>query len=57
MPPTFGEFIKEKRLEKNLTLRKFYTKLNYDTVNWSEIERGLLPAPDDHELLERICSF
>ncbi len=57
MPKTFGEYIKEKRLDRDLSLRKFCEKLNYDPSNWSKIERGLAQAPDDFDLLSDICSI
>lgn len=57
MAKTFGEFLKEKRLGQDLSLRKFCEKLNYDPSNWSKIERGLLPAPDEFELLSDICAI
>lgn len=50
----FGEFVKQKRLEAKLSLRSFCTAINYDPSNWSKIERGLFPAPDSLELLEKI---
>ncbi len=57
MAKSFGEFVKEKRLQQDLSLRKFCEKLNYDPSNWSKIERGLLSAPNDYELLTDICSI
>jgi len=57
MAKSFGEFVKEKRLNQDLSLRKFCEKLNYDPSNWSKIERGLLQAPNDFDLLTDICSI
>lgn len=50
----FGEFVKQKRLEAKLSLRSFCTAINFDPSNWSKVERGILPAPDSLELLEKI---
>lgn len=50
---TFGEFLKEKRMEQGLTLREFCLKHRLDPGNMSKIERGLFPPPQDREKLER----
>ena len=50
----FGEFVKQKRLEAKLTLRSFCVAISFDPSNWSKVERGILPAPDSLELLEKI---
>lgn len=50
---TFGEFLKEKRMEQGLTLREFCLKHHLDPGNMSKIERGLFPPPQDREKLER----
>jgi len=39
----FGEFIKERRLELNMSLRKFCDVSQIDASNWSKIERSQLP--------------
>ena len=41
----FGKFIKERRIEKGLTLREFCKLIEVDASNWSKIERGLLSPP------------
>ena len=41
----FGEFIKERRIKKRITLRVFSEALGYDPANYSRIERGLLMPP------------
>jgi len=51
----FGEFIKERRLGKGLTLRRFCSLINEDPSNWSKVERGLLKAPQDEEKLKTIA--
>jgi transcriptional regulator with XRE-family HTH domain len=50
----FGEFIKDKRLALDLSLRKFCELAELDPSNWSKIERGKLTAPD-REKLEQIA--
>jgi transcriptional regulator with XRE-family HTH domain len=51
----FGEFIKRRRVNKSLTLREFCRKINIDASNWSKVERGLLPPPQDEEKLREIA--
>ena len=50
----FGEFIKQIRSQKRLGLREFCIASDCDPSNWSKIERGLLPPPQDVEVLNRI---
>ncbi len=52
---TFGEFVEGLRLEHYDSLRAFCLKNNYDPGNHSKLERGLFPAPKDHQLLERLA--
>lgn len=52
---TFGEFIKNKRLELEIGLREFSVKIAYDASNWSKIERGISPFPDDENKLKSIA--
>lgn len=51
----FGEFIKEIRLKKRITLREFCKKNSRDPSNWSKIERGILPPPKDGEILQKLA--
>lgn len=51
----FGEFIKQKRLEKRLSLRAFCKLLHEDASNWSKIERGKLSPPQDEQKLRKIA--
>jgi len=51
----FGDYIKNKRLELDLSLRKFCELAGLDPSNWSKIERGRLPAPEDREKLDQIA--
>jgi len=51
----FGEFIKALRLERDIGLREFCRSLNWDASNWSKIERGVLPPPQDSEKINQIA--
>jgi transcriptional regulator with XRE-family HTH domain len=51
----FGEFIKENRIEKGLSLREFCKRIEVDASNWSKIERGLLAPPQEEEKLKKIA--
>jgi len=51
----FGEFIKERRIAKSISLREFCKRLEIDASNWSKIERGLLAPPQDQERLKGIA--
>ena len=52
---SFGEFIKEKRLAVNLSLRKFCEMAGLDASNWSKIERNMLPLSYENDKLVEIC--
>jgi transcriptional regulator with XRE-family HTH domain len=51
----FGEYVKQKRLELNLSLRKFCKMLDEDPSNWSKIERKVLAPPQNEEKLKKIA--
>lgn len=51
----FGEFIKKIRSERRLGLREFCIAADCDPSNWSKIERGVLPPPQDQAFLNRIA--
>ena len=51
----FGEFIKERRINKGISLRKFCKRVEIDASNWSKVERGLLAPPQDEERLRKIA--
>lgn len=53
----FGELIKQIRSQKRLGLREFCIAADCDPSNWSKIERGLLPPPQDEEVLNRIVTI
>ena len=48
----FGEYLKQLRLDRKLTLRTFCTEVGVEPGNYSKMERGLLPAPKDEAKLE-----
>lgn len=49
----FGTFLKELRARNRITLREFCRKAEADPGNISRMERGLLPPPQDEEILRR----
>ena len=51
----FGDFVKHRRIEAGLTLRSFCREVGFDPSNWSKIERGVIPPPQDQETLDRIA--
>jgi transcriptional regulator with XRE-family HTH domain len=51
----FGEFIKERRIAKSISLREFCKRMEMDASNWSKVERGLLAPPQDEEKLRKIA--
>ncbi len=53
----FGEFFKEKRINKGMTLREFCFKYNLDPGNISKLERGLLNPPKSKEKLEKLAFY
>jgi len=53
----FGEFIKEKRIAKGISLREFCKRIEIDASNWSKVERSLLAPPQDEEKLRKIAQL
>ncbi len=51
---TFGDFVKERRLQQGLTLRAFSGLIQMDPANYSKIERGVLEPPEPGPKLEAI---
>lgn len=49
----FGIFLKELRLDADLSLRQFSELVSYDVSNLSKIERGLLPPPPGNLMLRK----
>ena len=54
---TFGEFIKNLRIDKRMTLREFCRLTKLDPSNWSRIERGLAPPPKSKSVLQGIAEI
>lgn len=54
---TFGESIKQRRLELKFSLREFCRKFDEDASNWSKLERGALPPPERNERLLEIGRY
>jgi len=46
---TFGEYLKQLRLAKGVTLRAFCQEHDFDHGNYSRMERGVQPAPHGEE--------
>jgi transcriptional regulator with XRE-family HTH domain len=53
-PQKFGEFAKDRRIAASQTLRSFCRDAAIDPSNWSKIERGVLPPPDEAGFLTRV---
>jgi transcriptional regulator with XRE-family HTH domain len=51
----FGDYIKNTRILKGLSLREFCKRIDMDASNWSKIERGVLSPPQDDEKLKLIA--
>jgi transcriptional regulator with XRE-family HTH domain len=51
----FGEIVRSLRAQERITLREFCLKNGYDPSNWSKMERGELPPPQDAEGLETMA--
>lgn len=54
MKKTFGEYISEKRLEKDITLRNFSRMIDISPEYLSKLENNLRSAPKD-DILEKIA--
>jgi len=54
---TFGEFIREKRIQAEMSLREFCRQAELDPSNWSKVERDLLPALATRDSLENIAKL
>jgi transcriptional regulator with XRE-family HTH domain len=53
----FGQFLKERRKEKHLTLREFCITNRIDPGLWSKLERGKIPPPENSQSLDVIAEF
>ncbi len=54
---SFGKYIKEKRLEKSISLKKICIDLNLDAVEWSKIERGRIHPYQSKEFLYILSNY
>ncbi|MBX2943606.1 MAG: helix-turn-helix domain-containing protein [Cyclobacteriaceae bacterium] len=52
----FHQFILEKRVERDVTLREFCRATELDPSNWSKVERGIADPPKSKEVLKRIAT-
>ena len=52
----FGQYVKELREKRGLSLREFCRLTNLDPSNWSKVERGLLAPPRNSKCLNDIAS-
>jgi transcriptional regulator with XRE-family HTH domain len=48
---SFGDYVKNLRMQRRLSLRAFSEAVRVDPANYSKIERGLLTPPRDGERL------
>ena len=55
MSMKFGDYIKDRRIERGITLRNFCKDIQMDPSNWSKIERGVLAPPSDPVLVESLA--
>lgn len=53
----FGEYVKNRRIEIGMTLRSFCREAGFDASNWSKIERGVIPPPQETEALDCIAAI
>ena len=49
----FGPYLKELRMVRRITLREFCRRASADPGNTSRVERGMLPPPQDRDILCR----
>ena len=54
MPKTFGQFLKEKRLAFDLSLREFARQVGMQPSNYCNVEANVLPPPPA-ETLEKLA--
>ena len=54
MATTFGQFLKEKRLALDLSLREFARQVGMQPSNYCNVEADVLPPPPP-ESLEKLC--
>ncbi len=54
---TFGQLLKDVRIDRKITLRQCSADLGVDASNWSKMERSVNPAPKDTAILTRWANF
>ena len=54
---SFGDFVKNKRIEKGYGLRAFACEIGEDPSNWSKVERGQLHPPKNFDKLTKISAL
>lgn len=55
MSMTFGEFIRNRRINQNLTLRQFCKKTGYDVGYISRLENSLFMPPEEGKKLLKLA--
>ncbi|MBI2620873.1 helix-turn-helix transcriptional regulator [candidate division WWE3 bacterium] len=55
MSRTFGEYLKSKRMETNLTLRQFCRNKGLDPAYISRLENGIIAPPSKESLLKTLA--
>ena len=55
-PAKFGAYLKSLRIARRISLREFSQKAESDPGNISRVERGILPPPQNREILERYAA-
>ena len=52
---TFGDFIKDRRINSGQTLRAFCQRNGFDPGNHSKVERGIFNPPDDEQWMRQVA--
>lgn len=55
-PTTYGERIRELRLQADISLRQFCVAMDVDASNWSKVERGILPPPREESFYATLAT-
>lgn len=50
----WGDYIHQKRIDNDITLREFCRSYGIDPSNWSKVERGIANPPKDRVLLMQV---
>ncbi len=54
---SFGELVQKRRLGLRQSLRAFCMKNSVDPSNWSKMERGVIPPPQNQDKLKEYASY